>query len=340
MSPILPVGEGRHLAVIRNPARQLRAKLVTAQAALLGLASIVLAGFAIRAYLVSERSLWFDEAFTWRLTEFSLGEMIRRITDDNSPPLYYLLLKLWTAVFGASALALRSLSVLCGTLTIVGMYLFAAEAFRGREYSSSGAGETNRPGRRLGLLVAALVAFSVFQIRWSWEARMYTLGTALLSFSTWSLFRALHASDHALGKWVLYGLFTLLFAYTHYYALFSIAAQAVFILACLMVRARGNIIQILRQTTFWHALVAADILAVGWLPWLPFFLKMRSQVQGDFWTQPPIWWDVPQLCYQMFIEPENAGLNRRHALWAAGLCGFGLLALLWKARAAEWYVFL
>src|SRR5262249_2544703 len=189
----------------------------------------------------------------------------------------------------------------------------------------------------------ALVAVSVFQVRYAWEARMYTLGTALAAFSSWALFRALHATKRPRRWWLLYGFLALLFAYTHYYALFSIAAQGVFVLGWLLVRCRGNIRDLLRSPSLWNAVLAADIVVVGLLPWVPVFLGQRSQVQAAYWTGPVTAWSVPALCYQMFLAPENASFrtdfSTEAALAIALLCAVCLLALLWRARAAEWYVF-
>jgi uncharacterized membrane protein len=296
------------------------------------LAAIVLSGLALRGYRLSARSFWFDEAFSWRLIQFPFLEMLERTGRDNHPPLYFILLRGWAAVFGTSAVALRSLSVVLGGLTIIGMYLFGTEAFPDDD-------QGNRRGRRIGLVVAALVALSVFQIRWAWETRMYTLGTALAAFSSWALLRALHAPPRSLRPWVLYGLLTLLFAYTHYYALFSIAAQTLFLAGYLLVQARGRVSLVLRQPVLWHALLAGAIVAVGWLPWAPTFLKQRQQVQAGYWSQPVTFWQVPYGCYQMLVDPQDAVFSPSASLLALGFCGTVLLAVLWKARTGEWYVF-
>jgi mannosyltransferase len=159
------------------------------RSALALLALIVIAGLALRTYRLTDRSIWFDEAWSWRLAQFPLPEMLTRIGHDVHPPLYYLLLKAWMCCCGASLRALRSLSVLLGGVTLVGVYLFAVAAF-------SDDGKALSKGRGIGLLAAALVAVSVFQVRYAWEARMYTLGTALAALSSWALFRALHATRH------------------------------------------------------------------------------------------------------------------------------------------------
>lgn len=270
---------------------------------LLILFTILVTGISLRTYRLSERSLWFDEAFSWRLIEYPSVEMLQRSQRDNSPPLYYIILHGWVALFGESAFALRSLSVLFGGLTILGTYLFSVEAF-GNSPAVAPQGDTPLRGRGIGLLAAALVAFSAIQVRYSWEIRMYALATALAVFSSWSLLRSLRQPSRLSG-WLLYGSFALFLAYTHYYALFTLAAQAVFVVGFLLVRSGWNIAAIFRDKTFWHALLVANIVVIGWLPWLPTFLRQRSQVQKDYWTAPVNRWAVIRLGHQLFISPEQ-----------------------------------
>src|SRR5262245_6327586 len=182
-------------------------------------AAVVLLALGLRSYRLSDRSLWLDEAFTWRLVQFPFSEMWVRITFDNSPPLYYFVLKTWTALVGTSPFALRFLSVLFGAVTVWAMYCFASIALSSRESNHS---TTSSNRGSTALTVALLVGLSVFQIRWAWEVRMYTLGTAFMAISSWLLFRALKAEHQRASDWLLYGFTTLFFAYTHYYALFSI----------------------------------------------------------------------------------------------------------------------
>lgn len=291
------------------------------------LALVVLAGLLIRGHHLAARSLWFDEAFTWRLITFPLPELLERAARDNSPPLYFLLLHAWTAIAGTSALALRLPSMLCGGLTIVGMYLFATEALAGQARTTQGRAAVR--SWEAGLLVAALVAASPFQVRWAWEVRPYTLGTALAAFSSWALCRALRTPER-LGPWVLYGVLALLFAYTHYFALFTLAAQALFLAGYVLVRAGW------RSRLGGNVALAGALVAVGWLPWLPTFLRQRAQVQADFWIPPLTWFDVPKLAYEMFIHPQDARLTTATVLGTGILGTLGLLVLVWWVRAGGW----
>ncbi len=296
------------------------------------LTAIVLSGLALRTYQLSVRSLWFDEAFAWRLIQFSFAEMIQRVGQDNHPPLYFILLKGWATFFGDSAFALRSLSVLFGLLTILGTYLFAVEVF---DDKSDG---RRKRGRGIGLLAAAFVALSAFQIRYSWEMRMYSLAAALAVFSSWALFRALHPPSR-LRRWLLYGVFAFLLAATHYYALFTLAAQAIFVAAVLLQQAEWNLHTVVRNRHLRHALLTAILVMPACLPWLPVFLRQRAQVRATFWTHPVTRWDAAELCYWIFVAPEAfPPAPRSVQLLSADVCLFGLYLLWRKARMAEWYI--
>jgi uncharacterized membrane protein len=309
---------------------------LTRRAALSALGVIVLAALAVRGYHLGQRSIWFDEAFSWRLIEFPFPEMLRRVTQDNHVPLYFLLLKGWAALFGTSLVALRGLSVLLGGATVVGAYLFTAEAL-GAPGASAG---RRARAREVALFVAALVALNVFQVRWAREVRMYSLGTALAAFSGWALFRALRAPPGSYRPWVLLGLLDLLFAYTHYYAFFTLAAQALFFLGLLLIEARGRPWAVWRDHRLRPALVTAGAVALAWLPWLRFFLGQEEQVRASFWTSPPTGWKFMEAYCRMFLVPENVDFTTAQAVAVVAGCGAVLLVLLWRARAAAWFVFL
>ncbi len=302
------------------------------------LAVIIFLGLVLRIHQLTDRSLWFDEAFSWRLIQFPFLEMLQRVGLDNHPPLYFILLKVWAAIFSDSALALRSLSILFGGLTIFGTYLFALEAF-GKDLLPAGTNDGLQPhGRGIGLLAAGLVALSAFHIRYSQELRMYTMAATLAVFSSWALFRALQPPSR-LGRWLLYGLFALLLAYTHYYGLFTLAAQAVFIAALILVRARWSLPQVIRDPGLRHALFTAAIASVLWLPWLPAFLRQRSQVQATFWSHPTTRWDIALLCYNMFtVRCDYYTPPYQRQLLAADASILILWLLRRKAGAAECYV--
>ncbi len=296
---------------------------------------VLAVGIALRCVDISERGFWIDEAFSWRITRFDWTGLLERVAQDNHPPLYFLALKAWAMVFGDSAVALRSLSVLCGGVTILGTYLFVRQLQRNGSPPDEQSWAGHNPTVALGS--AALVAFSLFQIIWAQQVRMYALGATLAILSSWLLFRALE-EPLRLRRWLLFGIADLAFAYTHYYALFSLAAQAVFLLAYSAVQARKGSQGFLRSRPVRYALLASLVVAVGWLPWLPFFLRQREQVQTLYWTPPVSWELVAKDCFRIFVSPNDPEVTTRNALLAVAFCAGGLIALTWRARAGAWYV--
>lgn len=252
------------------------------QAALWILILTILVGVGLRSYELTARSLWFDEAFSWRLIQFPFEEMINRAAADVHPPLYYILLRGWGTVFGTSLQSLRSFSVTLAAGTILAAYNFAA-------YATS--------NRRIGIITALLVAVSGWQIAFAWEARMYTLGTMLALISTWALLHAIRAKT--LSWWLLYTVLAAAFAYTHYFAFFTIAAQALFVAGFLLYQTRGRIGELIHLPTAWYAFLAAVGMIGLYAPWIPIFLRQNAQVQESYWVPAIGGWSIPDTFYRM-----------------------------------------
>src|SRR5258706_12000379 len=71
------------------------------------------------------QSLWLDEATTAKVVmKYNLLEIVPKFSvGDFHPPLYYLVMKIWTSVFGYSEVALRMPSVIFALLTGWMVYL-------------------------------------------------------------------------------------------------------------------------------------------------------------------------------------------------------------------------
>src|SRR5438477_1105040 len=62
---------------------------------------------------INRFSPWHDESYTATLIESNYGDIVHRTALDVHPPLYYLVLKAWSSVFGSSVVDLRLFSVVC-----------------------------------------------------------------------------------------------------------------------------------------------------------------------------------------------------------------------------------
>lgn len=180
---------------------------LAALAAMTGLAA------AIRFSTIDNASLWFDEALTLSLVRMDLGEMLERIpVSESNPPLYYLVAWGWARVFGAGEVGVRALSALAGTATVPVAYAAAARLAT----------------PRVGGAVAALAAVSPLLVWHSQDARAYALLVLLSALSLLAFARAINdGDDRALAAWALAAALSLA---THYFAVFLVAAEALWLL--------------------------------------------------------------------------------------------------------------
>ncbi|MBT4521974.1 MAG: hypothetical protein HOC23_18400 [Halieaceae bacterium] len=132
---------------------------------LIHLAIVLAIAIATRFYKLGYASLWLDEAFTIRISNYSFSTLW--VTNyDPSPPLYYSLIQLLLN-FGHSEYLLRLPSAIFGVLTIAVIYI-----------------ATRRIAGPLAALSACLIlSLSSFNIEYSQEARFYALLGLCLSVS-------------------------------------------------------------------------------------------------------------------------------------------------------------
>lgn len=249
---------------------------------------IVTIGALIRCHRLNEVGFWFDESFSWKMTTFAWGEILGRVAQDNHPPIYFLLLKAWTACWGESATAMRLLSVLCGVATILGGYWLVREI-------EQRSGPAEKPAVYPSALYAAtLLALSPFQIQWSQQVRMYALGSALTVWSSWFLIRALHGRSGGIN-WLGYILTASALAYTHYFGLLILGSQFVYSTAGGLQQHQINKSPTTLDSSPICVVFAFVIVGMTWIPWLPVFLAHQQQVVELF---------------------PNVELTPKHLLWA------------------------
>ena len=92
----------------------------------LALAGILLIGAALRLIALDRNPLWWDEGNNAYFAQASLGDLLRlsRLTLDTNPPAHRLALKVWLSLWGEGVFSLRSLSAVCGILTIGLVFLW------------------------------------------------------------------------------------------------------------------------------------------------------------------------------------------------------------------------
>ena len=183
-----------------------------ARSTLLAVLGLTLLGAALRFPTLDRQSFWLDELVTVSLLDHGLGDVLREVPRSEATPfVYYVVAWAWGSLFGLGEVGIRTLSALAGTATIPVAY---------------GAGAV-LVSRRAGLVAAALVAVNPFLVWYSQEARSYAL-LALLGAGTVLAFgHALRGSGRWLAGWAVISALAIA---THYYALFLVGAEVVWLL--------------------------------------------------------------------------------------------------------------
>ncbi|KRT77655.1 MAG: hypothetical protein XU14_C0008G0043 [Armatimonadetes bacterium CSP1-3] len=222
-------------------------------------AAVLLVGAGVRFWGLGTKSLWFDETYSVFIARQALVDIPRMLqTYDTHPPLHYVLLHVWMALFGSGEASIRIPSVLAS----VGAILLTF--FLGRRLA----------GDRVGLLAAALLAVSPFQVTSAQEARMYPFLTLFGLGASYALWLALEEGRRR--HWTAYALLMVLALYTHHFAFLLLGAQAVYVLATYR-----------RKAAVGRWFLSLAVVAVAYLPLVPTFLAQMGTGRGwpDF--RPP-----------------------------------------------------
>jgi uncharacterized membrane protein len=218
---------------------------------LLGLAAILVLAIAVRWHHLGNSSLWTDEYLSmecssgWARSDLLLADATTRVpdlvtlknarpwttiwptiaADENHPPLYFLMLRAWRAMFGDSPVALRSLSVVAAVIAI--SLLFAVGVV------------IHSP--RAALWACLLMAVATPQIQQSQDARAYMPMTAVCLAAALALV-CIDRSGPTRWRCIALFLATLAAPLLHYMAFATLAAMGAYAAVIMRGTARKSVL--------------------------------------------------------------------------------------------------
>ena len=210
--------------------------------------------------LCFNNSVWLDEAFSLRWSTFPYDEMMGRLTNDVHPPLYYFALRVLLFLTGKSLLAAKLFSVL-------GLFFIL---FTGYRFLKS------RFGNQALYVFWLFILFTPRMLQKSVEVRMYTWAYLFVLLSFLEIYMLLTLPMKK--NWIRFTIFSLLAAYTQYFALITM----VFVYGILLVFFVFS--KNWKQCKNWF--LCSLFTVVGYSPWLPTAIR---QMQGNSasWIQQP-----------------------------------------------------
>jgi len=211
------------------------------------LLTLVGAVLTISYMFMMGESIRLDEAQSIWQSSHSLGRTLEIVAQDVHVPMYHILLHYWMVIFGTSVEAARYMSLLFFTLSIFIVYLLARTVL----------------SIRWSLVLTTLFALSPFMSWYANEARMYTLLTFFTLLSQYFFTRIL---QHKQG-WGGYAITAIIGVYSHYFFLFTLAAQAIYFLFNRALFPKGSLKKFI-------AIAIASLLSL--MPWVYYFIQQGA----------------------------------------------------------------
>jgi mannosyltransferase len=243
-------------------ARVSRRNATIALAAITGLAA------AIRLFRIGELPFWLDEAATWHFASWTFAEMWGpEYREETNPPLFYMLQRVWSFVFGWNEGPARGLAALFGIATVPATYLLAHLLTR---------------DRLIALTAALLLATSPIHVQYAQEARTFTLlilaaVVSLIGLTPLLRGVAEHRPSPPAWAWATYVAGCLVALYAHNTAVLLVATTWL-----LGVAAWWRCGRPMRFLLLW--MLAHLSIGVGWLPWLPTFFTQGAVTLSEWWV--------------------------------------------------------
>ena len=280
-----------------------------------GLAAILAGFLAATLPTLGSASIWFDEAFSRHIIRFDFGRIWHFTSLDVHPPFYYFCLKVWSMIFGASDFSIRALSVAFGLATLIALYFLIK-----RLYNSKAA-----------LLSVFFVAFSPLFIKYSQEARMYTLVALLAIVSIRAYYEAFVAANSQKKQTTwrrLYILFIALGMWTQYLSALTVLALWAFRLYQVIKKQPKSKrkFKLVTKSYFSDKWLVTHLWAALWfLPWIPFFLTQAIQVKSGFWIPPTSFVTIPNFITQTLLFKDAGSIDG----WTASLVSIVVFFVIW-----------
>lgn len=215
--------------------------------------------FAIVFYMfnLGFSDLWSDEIYTKSMITGSFADLYANFRNDLHPPLYYLGLRVFTSVFGLSAISFRMFSVI-GVLSTLLLGYFSGQRIFGKK----------------GALYFCLMLLAVPMLAsYSHEARMYTW--AAFSITGVFIYAFLFMKTGKILDLVFLFIFTITAMYIHYYSMIAAFVANAFVLIY-MLRTKNK--------KWLHHAVSLPLAALLFLPWVSMFIVQVKKVQHAFWA--------------------------------------------------------
>lgn len=224
---------------------------------------LVLVNIFIKSlYLVSE-SISHDEPFTIYHAQFDFFSLIHYLKNYNNPPLFEVILHFWIKYFGISAESVRILPMLFSSFSVFFIYKIGKDFF----------------DEKVAILSSVLFTFSIMQIWYAHDCRVYSLFLLLTLISFYFFFKLLKEEKLSKVNFFLFVFVNVLILYSHYFGAFIWVLEGLIIL----------IFYLKNRSVLKSFVMAVVISAMAYVPQLLIlFERFFDSAKNGTWLKAPI----------------------------------------------------
>lgn len=231
---------------------------------------VMFGGFALLYLsLCFNNNIWTDEAFTIDLLRNSenMKEAVHGTVIDVHPPLYYIICRLVTNIFGIKLLVLKTVSIVPMIMTMIFGAWFLDK----------------RIGGRSAVMYVLLVGFLPCSMEYAIQVRMYSWAILFVTLCGIGAYEAYYRKKNVWwGLTILAGIGA---AYTHYFALVAVAWIYGLLFLVFVFSDR-------KRLGRWLLAVALSVIGYG--PWLSVLLRQFGNVTESYW--------ISEITFQTVLE--------------------------------------
>ncbi len=259
--------------------------------------AIIVIGIVFISLGAFHNNLWFDETYSVAIANHSFQEIWDIGGNDVHPILYYFMLKGVNLIFGQNLIAYRLLSVI--GIAILGILGFTHIR---KDF-----------GEKTGILFSLFTFFLPIMAIYSSEIRMYSWAIVFITLTAIYGYRL--TKENKIKNWILFGIFSLLSLYTHYYGVMAAGLINVGLFIWFMKRKE------IKKDYLPKFLIAGIAQFLIYLPWIFNFIKQIKNVAQGFW----ITFEFPGTLFEIFQFQYVGNLDARVGL----IFGYTIFLYAW-----------
>lgn len=203
-----------------------------------------------------DTNFWADECFSIKLSKMTFTEMIEATANDVHPPLHYIVIQIICKIMGYNTLAYHFAGLLPYLIALVFILTVIWNKF----------------GKETAIIMVSFASLLPVAVNYNVEVRMYSLSALFVLLSFYSLFNIF--AENRIRDYTGFVLFSLGAAYSHYYALVSVA----FFYAVLFLMGLFN-----KKEYLIKSVISGIITIILYLPWFFILLKTFQRTSSGYW---------------------------------------------------------